>query len=417
MGTKHSSKLLTACREGHLDDVKALLEGGVDPNVVIKGVVDSDMPLLAACRKGHLDIVEALLAARANPDAVNNEGVSPLTVATKVGRTDIVRLLVRAGADPNKICIPTLSRSWISTNTLLVNDIVDILLKSKANPNATNNKGVTPLLAVLGVNLEEPLWIHKYTALHFATFYANRDTMIALLEGGADPNIPDDKGATPLLLSCQLAPKSDTRTTDIPIIATLLLQYGADPNIQLSDGTAALHYAVVKELNSTVEVLLQVSNINYNMADSYGRTPLFFASQEGYSKIVFNLLQVGAYPNIADNYGRTPLIVACEGGKINIVSALLQAGANPNMADNIGRTPLLTSNHVNIISLLLKAGANGTPSLILACVNGNTEMVATLLVAGIDPNMADSDGRTPLIAACENGSANSVFVLLQAAWC
>ena len=422
MGAKHSSKLLTACREGDLDAVKALIEGGVNPNVVIKGVVDSDTPLLAACRKGHLDIVEALLAASADANAANDEGMSPLAVATKIGKADIVRSLVRAGADPNQVCIPTLSHSsyWISTNTLHVNDIVDTLLKNKANPNTTNNKGVTPLLAVLGVsalNLKKPLQIHKYTPLHFATFYTNKEAMIVLLEGGANPNMPDDKGTTPLFLSCQLV--SGTNATGIPIIARLLLKYGADPNVQLSDGSVALHYAVIRGLDSVVEVLLQVSKIpvDYDVVDINGRTPLFVASQKGNGTIVSYLLQVGADPNIADNKGTTPLIVACEGGKINVVSTLLQAGANPNKIDKNGKTSLSVSikgNHVNIISMLVKAGANGTASLISASENGNTSMLSALLLAGIDPNVADSNGRTPLIAACEDGLGNSVFVLLQA---
>jgi len=69
--------------------------------------------------------------------------------------------------------------------------------------------------------------------------------------------------------------------------------------------------------------------------------------------------------------------------------------------------------------LLLKAGASpkaenryGVTPLSLACVNGNTELVASLLGAGADPNTTLRGGETVLMTAARTGKVGPVKILL-----
>jgi ankyrin repeat protein len=77
-------------------------------------------------------------------------------------------------------------------------------------------------LIASGVDVDEK---HKtgYTALHFACLRNKEDCVRVLLQHGADPNIVDRRGSTPLLHACCAYP------TNLNIIR-MLLDYGADRN-------------------------------------------------------------------------------------------------------------------------------------------------------------------------------------------
>jgi ankyrin repeat protein len=72
--------------------------------------------------------------------------------------------------------------------------------------------------------------VHRgYTALHWAIFYGRESVASYLLEHGADPNIPDRDGETPLML-CAAARAMDEAASER--IARLLLHFGARRELQ-----------------------------------------------------------------------------------------------------------------------------------------------------------------------------------------
>jgi ankyrin repeat protein len=126
----------------------------------------------------------------------------------------------------------------------------------------------------------------------------------------------------------------------------------------------------------------------------------FYAAADGYSSaaVFERLVRLGAYINKPNNYGRTPLFGVAPFANNNAVgtlSTLLGLGANPNQQDKDGQTPLIGA----------FTWSNASEETI-------TAMVARLLEAGADPNIADSRGRTALNLAAMRPMPDAVDLLI-----
>ena len=88
--------LLSACNDGLINNVIALIEKGVDPN---KHSPDGRFPLIVAAASGYTEITKILLEAGADPNLRNNVGGTALIWAASKGYIDIVKLLLKNNAD------------------------------------------------------------------------------------------------------------------------------------------------------------------------------------------------------------------------------------------------------------------------------------------------------------------------------
>jgi beta-lactamase regulating signal transducer with metallopeptidase domain len=88
--------LVEAADEGDLDDVRELLDRGVNVNAAVDG---DGTPLIAAARGGHVDIVRLLLDRGADVNLPVPGDGAPLLMAAREGHVEIVRLLLDRGAD------------------------------------------------------------------------------------------------------------------------------------------------------------------------------------------------------------------------------------------------------------------------------------------------------------------------------
>jgi ankyrin repeat protein/serine/threonine protein kinase len=143
-------------------------------------------------------------------------------------------------------------------------------------------------------------------------------------------------------------------------IMKILLEYGANPNLKDVSGQTPLHLAIVDDKIEIVKLLLEYL-VDYNLKDNLGNNPLTLAIKKNRIEIVELLLQYGADVNLKDDEGRSPLYLAIMDNNIKMVELLLRYGANPNLKDDLGDTLLhiaVQENNLEIIKLLIRYGAD-----------------------------------------------------------
>ena len=175
--------------------------------------------LHAAAARGDVADIEARVAAGENKEAVDARRRTPLHVAVYQRQRDAARALMRLGADPNKLDI---DRYDIITIAAVADDVpmLKVALEGRGNPKAvTSRYDGTALIAAAHLGHAEivrtliaagaPL-DHvnnlKLTALIESIVLGDggrnhTEALRALVEAGANVNIPDGNGATPLALA------------------------------------------------------------------------------------------------------------------------------------------------------------------------------------------------------------------------
>jgi len=118
-----------------------------------------------------------------------------------------------------------------------------------------------------------------------------------------------------------------------------------------------------------------------------------------------------------------PLLLAVRSGEYEVVSALLAHGVSPDARSPEGEPAVVAAaraEHANIVSLLISAHANpapqdkwGTSALMLAAQKSNSDMLRTLLEAAAPLEAEDKAGRTALWYAAHAGDLNGVSLLLR----
>ncbi|GIL79941.1 hypothetical protein Vretifemale_9185, partial [Volvox reticuliferus] len=164
-----------------------------------------------------------------------------------------------------------------------------------------------------------------------------------------------------------------------------LLQAGATLTFTDKSGMTALHLACYWCHVEAARLLLDRQPTAAAATDREGRTPLWVASQRGHVEIVEMLLALteGAMQvDIPNAAGVTPLRVSAAQGHSQVVAALLWAGANVELADKDGFTPLY-----------------------VAAARNQLEVVRLLLAASAPVDRPDKAQRTPLWAALHPGGA------------
>jgi len=154
----------------------------------------------------------------------------------------------------------------------------------------------------------------------------------------------------------------------------------------------ALHTACAKDDPAVVKCLLQHPDIDTNVLNAAGDSPLHIASFRGCVEAVAALLgHPGIQGNLRDTGGFIPLSIACQEGHVGVVRLLLAwPEIEVNLTDNFNATPLF-----------------------MACQEGQPETVSLMLAdPKVDANISDYTGESPLYKAAQQGHLDVVRRLL-----
>lgn len=140
------------------------------------------------------------------------------------------------------------------------------------------------------------------------------------------------------------------------------LEMGINPNDRILDGNAGLHIVVERGYKNLLAILLNQINIDINIRNTNGKTPLYIACAECQEEMVTELLEKGANVNIPDENGYTPLHKAVLWKYETIVNILLKHNPNVNAENIYGKTPLyiaaIDSPCIPILRMLIENGAD-----------------------------------------------------------
>ncbi|XP_069470823.1 rabankyrin-5 isoform X2 [Ambystoma mexicanum] len=422
----------------------------------------------------------------------------PLHKAIKVEREDVVFLyLIEMDSQlPGKLneldkngdlaLDLALSRKLESIATTLVNN--------KADVDMVDNKGWS--LLHKAIQRDDP-------------FSAN-----FLIKNGACVNAATvGNQETPLHLVASKCPKkcSPDVMFEMAQIAESLSQAGANPNMQDSKGRTPLHASIISKNEQVFHQLLECKQLDLELKDHDGSTPLWLAVQyitvssdqsvnpfddvpvvngtsfdensfaaklikrgsntdapdtvtgncllqraagAGNEAASLFLATHGAKVNHKNKWGETPLHTACRHGLANLTAELLQQGANPNIqteealpvakgslpsspVDSVFiQTPLhlaIAHNHPDVVTVILEQKANALHAtnnlqiipdfslkdsrdqtvLGLALWTGMHTIAAQLLGSGASINDTMSDGQTLLHMAIQRQDSKSALFLLE----
>jgi ankyrin repeat protein len=139
------------------------------------------------------------------------------------------------------------------------------------------------------------------TALHLAIMKSNVTSVRFLLARGANPNVVDKCGHTPLHVAVVLAKNMD-------IVKLLLNQNDANVNYLDNNGFDALRFTKYNKYGLTE--IREIGDFDINCREENGWTPLHFAMIPINVETARYLLEKGADPTIGDNEGTTPFHLA-----------------------------------------------------------------------------------------------------------
>jgi ankyrin repeat protein len=284
-------------------------------------------PLLFATRSGCLDCVKALLKAGADINRPTPEGVTPLMNAIDNTKYDVANYLLDQGANPH------LADWWSRTALYLA---IDMNTRAGAGGGAGGPGGraaaaaaaraddgaaasrysalqLAQRLLEMGVERNPQLNMHRpfrgrftddlittgCTPMLRAAISVDRDAIALLLKYGAQPDLPNVMGVTPLMAAAGMGqgiasssegmrPRGADPQGDSIAVIQMLLKAGADVNARIFDTSS--HTAVIARPSS--------------MTDREGQTAMFGAIGRSWTRVAKFLIDNGAKLDVKDKVGK-----------------------------------------------------------------------------------------------------------------
>ncbi|KGM52778.1 ankyrin [Lysobacter concretionis Ko07 = DSM 16239] len=466
-----------AARAGHGEIVAALLAAGADPALTDE---ESRHSLHEAARGGHLEVLAQLLdklsdRAPAAAAALDAQGCNVLMLACMADRTtpELVQRLLDLGVD-TALCDQAGRRAIDRAAETGRWSLVAVLDPAYAFPSQVRGgEEAAPVDRAPITLLREGLEDGREHALdtvaallgprELGALFHDGDTALPpqqvewLLARGADPEVRDGTGTTPIFAMLTQGPAAIAslrvmldhavspagagglarfltaclgreqagaalKGPALEALALELLDRGADPFAPNPGGDPPVALAVRLGWARLLDRLL-AAGVDLDARDSRGMSALHLAAALGREDLLKPLVAHGAAPGLLAADGQTPLGVALASGRRDLADWLDWRGwplprrrlhpADVPAAAMVGDADAVR----RLLDLGLPVDAldhQGCSALLRAAGGGHRAVVDLLLTRRADPGLAAGSGATPLSAAVSMRHADIVDRLLVA---
>lgn len=362
--------LVEAAHSGDRATVIEKLQQNVDVNAPTS---DGTTALHWAVYRDDADLVRQLLKAGAKADVANQYGSTPMSEAAVAGDPAVIEMLLKAGANVDSPNAEGQTALMVLARTSNI-QAAKILLKRRANVNAAEERrGQTALMWAAAQNQPEMV---KLLVRHGADVNARSKVKSSQRQVTGEPRAQarPSGGLTPLLYAARRGCHECTKT---------LVEAGADVDMADPEGVTPLIIAI-NNFNFDIAAYLLAKRANPNKWDWWGRTPL-------YSAVDMNTIPFGGRPDRPSLDKTTSL---------QLIEMLLAKGANPNARLKLF-PPFRALGPDRGADLMLTIDAT---ALLRAAKAGDAPAVHLLLAHGANPHLPNVAGVTPLMAAAGVGS-------------
>jgi ankyrin repeat protein len=175
--------LLAAAARGDANQIRTLLARGARPDVRDG---HGRTPLHVAAFGRHHEAMRALIAGGADPNALEGDRYDVVTIAAVADDVPTLRTALALGAGPRNVTSRYDGTALIAAAHLGHVEVVRTLITAGAPLDHVNNLGWTALIESIVLGDGGP----RHT-----------ETLRALVEAGANVNLPDREGRTPRMLA------------------------------------------------------------------------------------------------------------------------------------------------------------------------------------------------------------------------
>ncbi|SJZ94078.1 ankyrin repeat domain-containing protein [Novilysobacter spongiicola] len=400
-----STPVHEAARAGHSRVLELLLEAeGARVPAVVGPDQEGRTPLMLACMAEGVapPLVERLLALGIDPEQRDHEGKRALELAAAAGRWSLVAILDANHPMPGSL-------SGVDGDERAMADRAPAAILREGLGEGREH-ALDAVAALLGPR-ELGALMHDQEAL------VPPHQIEWLLARGADPEVRDGSGRTPMELLLGTGPRA------VPSLRALL---DAAVSPAGRGGLARFLAACASgEQGGRACEGLAVELLDRG-ADPFGATaagdlPLTLAVRLGWSQLLDRLLQAGVALDVRDSHGMSALHLAAALGRQDMLKRLIARGASPGLLAADGQTPLgvaLSTGRRDLADWLDWRGwplpgrplqASDVPA---AAIVGDADAVRRLLDLGLSPDAMDAQGCTALLRAAGGGHRAVVDLLL-----
>jgi ankyrin repeat protein len=271
-----------------------------------------------------------------------------------------------------------------------IKEIIELLIKSGSDLNVTDKDGRNVLL--------------------YAAIYKYIQAIKPLMELGVNINSTDNQGRTffSLMTSTEYYPAYEYKE-----IINEFIKLGADINKCDKAGMSPLMYAIVNSNTEAFEILIN-AGADVSLKDFKGYDFVDYLEQSSDTEAIDKIIKIAEQKNIISQDRIVQLYSARE--KYNqMVSDFNHVEVNlPDIVMEPAKTPDINE-ILSQISDINKQDEEGKTFLMFMCEQGcDIETVKTIVKAGIDINIKDSNDQTALMLAAQKCSPQIVHFLINA---